>query len=131
AGRAVKLSARPRATVLRLCGKTPLTSLRRKQKKFRRLETKVRPFALTILVGKTEARHGGHWTPAMGHRRRLHTLRKLLFRPRVDLPRDRLHSQCRRARRAHRDYHFLRQPGAGRPFPRARRRPPHVALALQ
>jgi len=31
----------------------------------------------------------------MGNRRRLHSLRKLLFRPRVDLPRDRLHSQCR------------------------------------
>jgi hypothetical protein len=39
----------------------------------------------------------------MGNRRRLHSLRKLLFRPRIDLPRDRLHSQCRRARRAHRD----------------------------
>src|SRR5262249_7559483 len=102
-----------------------------RKKKFRRRETKVGPSALTILVGKAEARHGGHWTPAMGNRRRLHSLRKLLFRPRVALPRDRLHPQRRGTRRAHRDYHFLRQPRAGRPLPRDRRRTPHAALALQ
>src|SRR5262249_22790598 len=40
--------------------------------------TKVGAYALSFLVEKTEAGHGGHRTPAMGNRGRLHPLRKLL-----------------------------------------------------
>ena len=53
---------------------------------------------------------------------------KLVFRPRADLARDRLHPQRRRPRRAGRDHDLLRQPGAGGPLPRDGRRAAHPAL---
>src|SRR5262245_50375852 len=125
------LAALSRASIFPLPGKTRLTTpLRRTLKKVPAARNENRAVRVIIFSGKTEARHGGHWTPAMGNRRRLHSLRKLLFRPRVALPRDRLHPQRRGTRCAHRDYHFLRQPRAGRPLPRDRRRPPHAALAF-
>src|SRR5262249_1593878 len=124
---AVKFAALSRASIFPLPGKTRLTTpLRRTLKKVPAARNENRAVRVITLSGKNGGTAWRPWTPAMGNRRRLHSLRKLLFRPRVDLPRDRLHPQCRGTRRAHRDYHFLRQPRAGRPLPRDGRRPPHL-----
>src|SRR5581483_2685096 len=76
-------------------------------------------------------RDGPDWTQALGDRRGLYSFRKLVFRPHLDLARDRLHPQCRRPRRQCHDQHLLCRPGTGRSLPGQGSCPAHAASALQ
>jgi hypothetical protein len=76
----------------------------------RDFEQSCRGAVAVLLVDKGKQRephHGRHWTQALGHRRRIYPLGKLIYRSLADLARDRLHPQCRRYRGARSHHHLL------------------------